>query len=140
MYVVLAILAIRFVGPNTDGVKCSIAIAPHLEALYCSDTFHLAKAVGTRVYICPDYVDVIKVDQISSSKITLEGSGPFDCCELIPDLNILVVNAYAFIVGVADAVRLGEGKITLHIGRIMPLAMFGVKGVRMYVGRYVGWY
>lgn len=121
--VILAVVVVRLVGQDAQRVKGGVSVPPKLEPLNSTDALDLAEAVGAALQVGPNHVDVVKVHQVLSSQVALELDGSLDGGELVPDLDVLVMNADAIAGGVPDAMRLVEGQEALHVGRVVKLAM-----------------
>lgn len=85
-----------------------VSVPPKLEPLNGTDALDLAEAVGAALQVGPNYVDVVKVHQVLSPQVALELNGGLDGGELVPDLDVLVMNTDALAGGVPDAMRLVE--------------------------------
>lgn len=133
VYMVISILTIRLVRAYTKRVKGSISVTPQLEPLNCAYSLHLAKAVRTSMNVCPDNVDIVKVDQVLPAQISLELDRAFDCCEFVSDCDVLIVYANSFISGISNPVRFLKCHVTFHIGSVVVWAMAGVQRMRMYI-------
>lgn len=65
--VILAVLVVRLIGQDAQGVERGVSVPPKLEPLNGTDALDLAEAVGAALQVGPNNVDVVKVYQVLSS-------------------------------------------------------------------------
>lgn len=65
--VILAVLVVRLIGQDAQGVEGGVSVPPKLEPLNGTDALDLAEAVGAALQVGPNNVDVVKVHQVLSS-------------------------------------------------------------------------
>lgn len=133
MNIIFSILAIRLVRTHTERMESGISIPPQLEPLDCAYALYFAEAISAAMNIGPDNVDIVEINQILPTQISLKLDRAFDCRELISDCDVLVMYADSFIGRVADSVRFLKCKISLHIRSVVVRTMARVEGMWVYV-------
>ncbi|KAI6754309.1 hypothetical protein HG530_012823 [Fusarium avenaceum] len=105
MNIVFSVLAVRLIRTHTERMESGISIPPQLESLDCAYALYFAEAICTTMNIGPDNVDIVEIDQILPTQISLKLDRAFDCRELISDCDVLVMYTDSFIGRVSDSVR-----------------------------------
>jgi hypothetical protein len=133
MNIILSVLAIRLVRTHTERMESGISIPPQLKPLDCAYALYFAEAICTAMDIGPDNVDIVEINQILPTQISLKLDRAFDCRKLISDCDVLVMYTDSFVGRVADSVRFLKCKISFHIGSVVVRTMARVEGVWVYV-------
>jgi hypothetical protein len=133
MNIIFSVLAVRLVRAHTERMESGISIPPQLEPLDCAYALYFAEAICAAMNIGPDNVDIVEINQILPTQISLKLDRAFDCRELISDCDVLVMYADSFIGRVADSVRFLKCKISFHIGSVVVRTMARVEGMWVYV-------
>lgn len=102
-------ISVNLLGVDGDVVKRGVAIAPELEALNGSYARDMTVGVLEVVDVCPGEVEVEEGDHLAVADVGLELDGGGDGGEFVVYGDVLVVDAGAFVGGIADAVGDGEG-------------------------------
>lgn len=102
-------ISVDFLGVDGNVVEGGMAVTPELEALDGRYARDMAVGVFEVVDVCPGEVEVEEGDHLAVADVGLELNGGGDGGEFVVDGDVLVVDAGAFVGGVADAVGDGEG-------------------------------
>lgn len=133
MYLVFAVLSVRFIRTYTERVKCCVSIPPELESLYRANALDFSETISATMDVGPHYVHVKKVNEVFAPDVALKLDRPFDGSEFVPNLDVLVMDTDAFVVCVTNSMRFLKGQISFHIGGVVVWAMARVEGMRMNI-------
>lgn len=97
MHLKFAVLTVRLVGPNAQGVEGGISVPPQFEPLNSAYTLDFSIPICAAMDIRPNHIDIIEIKQVLPAQVALKLDGALDRREFIPDNDVLIVNTDPFI-------------------------------------------